>query len=55
MWLEQCFIVNDLGNWIKDEVLLATKFLSVVDGKELIITFAEKDSLVLRLCGRNCA
>ena len=45
MWIEQCFIVGDIAKWIKDDTIIA-RFVSVVDEKDLIICFAEKESLV---------
>ncbi len=47
MWIEQCFIVGDLNKWIKEDSVLTVKFVSVVDGKDLVISFSEKDSQVL--------
>jgi len=47
MWLEQCFLAGDLSKWIKDEILLIVKFVSIIDGSELMFSFNEKDSQVI--------
>ena len=46
MWIEQGFIVGEISKWVNAESTLAAKFLSVTDGRELLIQFAEKDSQV---------
>ena len=46
MWIEQGFIVGELGRWVNSEGTLAAKFVSVNDGRELLISFTEKDSQV---------
>jgi hypothetical protein len=53
MWIEQGFIVGELGRWVNSEGVLATKFVSVIDGREMVIHFAEKESQVMREGSRS--
>jgi len=38
--------VSELSKWVKNDNVLAVKFVSVVDEKELLIQFTEKDSIL---------
>ena len=49
MWIEQCFIVPDLSAYVREDFQFIAKFISVIDCKELLISFSEHDSLVFSL------